>query len=295
MTLLDRQKEIAGYLVAGFPELGLRGWDLAGACAVVGNYTQENLCKAVATGPLDHGSQGIAQWRLDRLTELKSWCARYSGSWENLKAQSAFTLFETARDYPSLDAELRMSMEGVKPADMRKALDHKVSRFCFEFERPSKALAGLSNRQQHAASAYAVMSGKIIPTVDHKVVPSVVTGTVGAGAGGAAVTGTVIAASSGAVDAPAIISFAISLILAIITAFLANREKSPKTATVAESPLHRLYDALEKRALANAEVAEASDALRDSLDEANSLLSQAGAQPLWTTPSEHPKLPEIKE
>ena len=94
MSLADRQKELASYLMAGFPDLGLPGLPLVSACASAGNATQENLCQPLTTGPKDHGSDGLFQWREERLTALQSWGDRKFGSWKSIKAQAAFHLYE---------------------------------------------------------------------------------------------------------------------------------------------------------------------------------------------------------
>lgn len=144
MTLETRQREFCDFLIAGFPRLGLEGWSRVGACAVTGNGTQENLCKPVTTGRLDHGSNGILQWRLDRLTGqggMQPWCMRNFGTWTTLEAQAAFTLYETARDYPGLDAALR---EG------KRSIENLTANFQDIFERPNKAYAHLDNRIKHA-------------------------------------------------------------------------------------------------------------------------------------------------
>ncbi len=295
MTLLDRQVEFTDYLVAGFPELGLRGFVLAGACAVTGSATQENLCEPVTLGRKDHGSDGVLQWRdlsprARRLTGnpelnpgikwgMQPWCMKHFGDWKTLKAQAAFTLYETARDYPALDAELRAGLEGVKPGDVRKVLDYKTKRFQDDFERPNKAFAGLANRQKHAASVYMVMSGGKLPIVPPKpTAPPVVTGGVGAGAGTAAVGGAVIAANNGAMDMTSIVLFGLAMALAVVVMFLMRPKKvaSVPPALVNQSPLDRLTAALEQRAIINAEVAEAADALKDSVQASDDLLAEAG-------------------
>lgn len=291
MTLLDRQVEFTEYLVAGFPDLGLRGWDLAGACGVAGSATQENLCKPVTHGRKDHGSDGSLQWRdssptARRLTgnpeqnpEIKwgmqPWCVKHFGDWKTLKAQAAFTLFETARDYPSLDAELRASLDGVKPGDVRRVLDFKTQRFQDEFERPNKAFAGLANRQKHAAAVFMAMGGGGLPVAPPKPAPGAVT--VGAGAAGAAAASGVVAASNGAVDIVSIVLFCLAILLTVGVIFLMGRARPAVAPTNAapQSPFDRLTASLERLTLAKAEVAEDADDLRESLRVASGLLGAA--------------------
>lgn len=141
MAIIDRAKELAGYLMAGFPELNLLGYPLTSACAVVGNAWRENLIKPVTEGVKDHGSDGLFQWRLERLTGnpelpgqsnvkwgMQPWCIKHFGDWKTIKAQSAFFLYEVARDYKVLDAELKAGT---------KSIETMTANICDVFERPS--------------------------------------------------------------------------------------------------------------------------------------------------------------
>lgn len=152
MSLLDRQKEFTRALVAGVPDLGLAGLPLKSACAVTGNATQENLVKAVTTGPKDHGSDGALQWRLDRLDGphgLKGWSAAQGLDWATLNAQAAFFLWELNRDYPALERDLRAAT---------KPIETLTANICKFYERPNMALAHLDKRISHAKSVFQVMS-----------------------------------------------------------------------------------------------------------------------------------------
>lgn len=133
-TLAARQKEFASYLVKGFPSLGLAGLPVRSASALGGNATRENECRAVTTGKLDHNSQGVMQWRLERLTDMQSWCVTHFKRWDTLEAQAAFCLYELKRDYPALDRQLHA---GALP------LETLTANFCDVFERPNKALDAL--------------------------------------------------------------------------------------------------------------------------------------------------------
>ncbi|MDD5305609.1 MAG: phage tail tip lysozyme [Elusimicrobia bacterium] len=144
MSLLDRQKELAGYLVEG-------GWPLVSAAASVGNATQENLCLPVTKGAKDHGSDGLYQWRLSRLDDLKAWASNKGLDWTLMKTQAAFHQYEVARDYKALDAELRA---GVKP------IETLTANICFVYERPSAQYANLDGRIRYARDTYAAMQGQ---------------------------------------------------------------------------------------------------------------------------------------
>lgn len=154
MTLLDRQKEMTSYLVAGFPEFDLKGFPLKSSSAVTGNYTQENLVRPVTIGTKDHGSDGAGQWRLDRLDGprgLKGWASSLGLPWDTLKTQAAFTIWELRNDprYIPLVKDLD---------EAAKKIDTLVANFCWIYERPAKSAAHLDKRISHAKSVYAIMS-----------------------------------------------------------------------------------------------------------------------------------------
>lgn len=134
MSLLDRQKELVGYLLKGFPDLQLPGLPLKSACAEAGNATQENRCLPTTEGVKDHGSDGLMQWRLERLSDMTSWCTTHFGDWKTVKAQAAFILYETKRDYAILWNEL---LAGDKPLETLTANISAV------FERPAKSAENL--------------------------------------------------------------------------------------------------------------------------------------------------------
>ena len=104
MTLAERQKEFADYfVVAGYPPVS--------AAAIAGNGTQENSCLPTTAGAKDHGSDGVLQWRLGRLSKLQA-----MPYWDTLKAQAAFVILELQAkpgsqyfdmDYHALEADLR--------------------------------------------------------------------------------------------------------------------------------------------------------------------------------------------
>lgn len=154
MTLLERQREYTSWLEKGFPELDLKGLSLVGACAIAGNGSVENQAKPVTLGPKDHGSDGILQWRLDRLDGprgLKGWSAALGLPWDTLKTQAAFTLWELYSDgrYAPLARDLQ---EG------KKKIETLTANFCWIYERPNKALAHLDKRISHAKSVYLIIS-----------------------------------------------------------------------------------------------------------------------------------------
>jgi hypothetical protein len=128
-SLDERMLYFARLLMDGVPRLGLKGLSQIGAAAVTGNAVAESGVRPLTIGPKDHGSDGILQWRLDRLDRLKSWAGENGfKSWASFEAQAAFTLYELNADYPELAAALR---EGSKP------LSSLTLDFADIFERPS--------------------------------------------------------------------------------------------------------------------------------------------------------------
>ncbi len=215
MTLLDRQKEVTKCLVAGFPSLGLKGVPLKSACAAVGNFTQENLVKAVTEGVKDHGSDGLAQWRLTRLDGphgLKGWSEAQGLDWATLSAQAAFFLWELHRDYPALERDLRAAT---------KSIETLTANICKFYERPNMAVAALDKRISHAKSVYAIMSKEQTAKM-----------TTQAGAGAAVVIGTATmanAANGGSIGMT-LVGVALAGAAAIIGPLFAHFTK-PKDAT----------------------------------------------------------------
>jgi hypothetical protein len=144
---------------------------------VGGNATVENNANAVTRGAKDHGSDGILQWRLGRLTDLQRWATQNFGRWDTLEAQAAFTLYETARDYPQLDIELRKDLKGVPDNLIYQVLDYKTDRFCRVFERPNMALAHMDKRKRAAQNIF-----NMYRTVDNAKGAVVIGGAAGTGA-----------------------------------------------------------------------------------------------------------------
>jgi Phage tail lysozyme len=128
--LQERQIEFCGYfLKAGYPPKS--------AAAIGGNATRENLCLPTTIGAKDHGSDGVLQWRKERLIELQAMT-----DWQTLKTQAAFTILELQRDYKVLESDLRAGV---------KTLATLTLDFCDVFERPS-ADGRVADRRIGAAS-----------------------------------------------------------------------------------------------------------------------------------------------
>jgi hypothetical protein len=136
-----------------------QGYPAESAAAFVGDFSAESgvsLPTAFRTAGLDHGSEGLAQWRLDRLTryeqyvkslhpglttqELWPWYGR-------MDYQVAFTAIECRESYGALDAQLRA---GGDIATLTAAI-------CWQYERPAVATARLAFRVAQAKAVFAAM------------------------------------------------------------------------------------------------------------------------------------------
>jgi len=109
---------------------------LLSACAVGGNGWQENLLRPLTLGAKDHGSDGVMQWRLSRLTELER-----LPQWNTLQVQAQFFKTECQRDYPRLWADLVVG---------KKSLETLTANVMVQYERPNLAAAALDRRITYA-------------------------------------------------------------------------------------------------------------------------------------------------
>jgi hypothetical protein len=125
-----------------FREFVAAGYSKEGAAALVGNASQESGVNLVSgyQARTDHGSQGIFQWRLDRLDNLIRFCAERSLHSGTLAAQVKFAIYELVKDYPQLDAELRRGGD----------LPELTAAVCWQYERPARSSAALDRRIKYA-------------------------------------------------------------------------------------------------------------------------------------------------
>jgi len=116
---------------------------LVSAAAVAGNGWQENWLRPVVPRdePKDHGSDGVLQWRLDRLVALK----RYP-RWDTLETQARFFKDECRAKYPQLWEQLRNPGE--------RSIDNLTANICDFYERPSKAGRVIDRRIDFAKQVY---------------------------------------------------------------------------------------------------------------------------------------------
>jgi hypothetical protein len=144
MTLIERQKLLAQYLLDGAPHLDLLALSLHGAAAAVGNATAENLCKPVTPGRKDHGSDGLFQWRLDRLAHLKQLALKWKMPWNHIETQAWFFLWELKNSYHGLYSDL---------VDDDKSIPTLTADIEKYFERPA-SLHDVPRRIKYAEDAW---------------------------------------------------------------------------------------------------------------------------------------------
>jgi len=121
--MTPRQQELMTLLVS-------KGLHVKGAGAGAGNCSQEvgiNL-PSKFTLKTDHGSQGICQWRLERLTALEKFADDNKLPVTDLTTQGLFFLEELKR-YPALNSMLR------QPGS--RSVANLTANFMQIFERPS--------------------------------------------------------------------------------------------------------------------------------------------------------------
>jgi hypothetical protein len=125
-----------------FWQFVMAGYSKEGAAALVGNAMQESSDDLISAFQkrADHGSQGIFQWRLERLDDLVRFCQAHGLHAGTLVAQIKFAVYELGKDYTRLDRALR---RGGDVADLTAAV-------CWEYERPAKSAAALERRIKYA-------------------------------------------------------------------------------------------------------------------------------------------------
>ena len=166
MTVTSRQLELAAIFRKD------SGWCDNGVCGVIGNDVGESGAKLDSTVHrvhADHGSGGIAEWRLDRLTNLIAFANQRGVDPNTLAVQAAFQIHEIKTGYPQLDAMLR---------DPNESVATLVSEVCWKYERPNKQLANLKGR---LAAANALKAALPIATAPAPVHPATAPTTVALG------------------------------------------------------------------------------------------------------------------
>ena len=211
------------------------GWAHNGVAGVVGNLVGESgtdLNSTVHRLHADHGSGGIAEWRLDRLTKMIAFVKGLGLDENDLGGQCRFLVHEVQTEYPQLDAMLK---------DASRTVANQAANFCWIFERPNKKLANVDGRIR-AADAIAAEMAKAQP-VSH-VGPSVATAVViAAGTPGLVMNNTEVAMA-------VVILLLITLVVRLAVMLFGHTDKQT-----------RFVKALEKYNLAHSELLVAKAAL----------------------------------
>lgn len=249
------------------------GYSPNGAAAIVGNLSGEsgtNLDSTMERGArADHGSGGVAEWRLSRKTELFDFARNLGMDVNGLDVQCMFVIHELQRDYPGLDAQLRSS---------DRTIENLTANFCFVFERPNKQLARLDNRIEQAKK---VLRAAKVSTVAKEVVVAGGTATIGAGAVAGGLNGDEIMA--------AIMSGGGAL-AAVFGLWLTKPKKPAETQAAAppgQSLIEELKALVESRKRADARIEEIVKAVRAQAEEARDLVADL---PGATTIEHHPAI-----
>lgn len=135
------------------------GYTDNGSAAIVGNGCGEsgpNLDSTFERINADHGSGGFLEWRdsagAPRKTRLASFAdARGPGLRNDLDTQCDYAIWELQKYFPALDQQLRNPGRTIK---------NLTANFCWVFENPAPATAGLDNRIAYA-EAVAVRAAEI--------------------------------------------------------------------------------------------------------------------------------------
>lgn len=115
-----------------------------GSAAIVGNLSQESgthLDATVHRRVADHGSGGIAEWRLDRLTRLEKFAEDHQLNVADLTTQLLYLIWEMENIYPTLNASLKAG---------GRTVANLTANFMQVFERPATKYANLDNRIKQA-------------------------------------------------------------------------------------------------------------------------------------------------
>lgn len=147
-TLLDREEELVNLFMSTKP-----AYPLVSACAAAGNAARENNCLCVTSGKKDHGSDGLFQWRKQRLTSLKAFATANKAKWEDMATQVEFFKAEVADTHGF--AFLKRDLEAGT-----KSIETLTADICDIYERPAPAVAGLDVRIANAKRIYSVMQQK---------------------------------------------------------------------------------------------------------------------------------------
>jgi hypothetical protein len=246
------------------------GFSRKGAAALVGNFSQEvgaNLQSAYRPAKdLDHGSQGLPQWRLDRRHDFEDWCSKHSLNRDDMETQLMYVDVEIARNHKHIPegqtTSLYDALHSQFPSQPASNLDELTARVCWEYEEPSKAAANLANRKKQAIATY---NGLGADPVVHPAVPA---GTAGVAAG-AGLVAFLIHAGGWVIGGVLIIAL-IAGIIAAITAW-----KQAKTVATLDSAVADLTAKAHSAAVAKAAANAAIEDQQKKIDAAKTAVGKA--------------------
>jgi len=254
--MTPRQQELMQLLVS-------KGLSIKGAAACVGNCSQEvgiNL-PSKFTLKTDHGSQGICQWRLDRLTALEHFADTAKLAVTDLTTQGLFLVQELRTGYPALNAMLLF------PGDRSTA--NLTANFMKFFERPSfdPAINKLDFRIKQAEICVRDFSPP-----DNAIGPVIIIGATGTAGGTALVANLGIGNTALAVIATILMACAV-----VLGVWYANRKRTIPAASAGPTsvdPAIELRSALEEYRLAWEKVVAAKSVLLLNRQAGDELLTQ---------------------
>ena len=125
------------------------GYSHKGACAIMGNISQESNFSTSVMSSDGYGSKGLCQWTGGRLTNLKNFASEKGMKWTSVKCQCQF-LDKELKSYKNLRKRLIAGTD--------KIYDLTYD-FCFTFERPAEWAANMPNRSSKAKTYYDRYSG----------------------------------------------------------------------------------------------------------------------------------------
>ena len=93
------------------------------AAAIIGNMITESTLSGGATNPNDLGmtSQGLIQWRGERLDRLKEYAKNKGKDWRNINIQLEYVLYEMKKYYPN---DYKNIMSSTTAAEASEAFAH---------------------------------------------------------------------------------------------------------------------------------------------------------------------------
>jgi Phage tail lysozyme len=133
----------------------VHGYSTKGASAILGNGVGESgqdLDSTFDRPHADHESGGFLEWRdsqgSPRKTRLAAFAdARGPGLRDDLFTQCDYAIWELGKFFPTLDQQLR--------TPGTRSIANLTANFCWQFENPAAATAGLDNRITHAEAVAA--------------------------------------------------------------------------------------------------------------------------------------------